>query len=144
MFTQLIVSALVATVSAQNQDCSLTNFQPCLKVMEEYKIATCGHLHKHLNYFNECLCYQQVYVGQCYSQCPGNAEVQTKFQKVQVPKIMQTCNAAGLNPTNLTFPASYANTGIDDGPYPGWTVSGAYNAVPATIIGTVAVIAALL
>ncbi|KAI8901149.1 hypothetical protein BC833DRAFT_617921 [Globomyces pollinis-pini] len=119
MISQLMVPMLlIASVSAQNQDCNQTNFGACQTVVADYKKNTCDTLRNHPNYFKECLCYQAVANGNCYQQCPGNAGLQASYQSVVLPQIRAVCSNAGLDPNNLPVQASWVGTGINDGPLP--------------------------
>lgn len=97
---------LLASIAlAEQQDCSLTNFQPCLDVQQLYLEGTCNPLQaKNITYFQACECYHAVNLGYCYKQCPGNTDVQNQLITVVQPSVTQLCGAVNLNPARLPAP----------------------------------------
>ncbi|KAJ3273278.1 hypothetical protein HDV01_004636 [Terramyces sp. JEL0728] len=102
----MIFALLIAV--ARSQDCSLTNFQPCLDIIENYKETTCAMIQTSSpTYYNQCLCYQMYHQSLCYQQCPGNVTVQQDLENNVVPEMNSLCASVGLNALNLPVPPAW-------------------------------------
>jgi hypothetical protein len=95
---------LLSLVAAQ-QDCSLTNYQPCKDQAQVFMDTTCTPLlPRNRTHYDTCLCYHAVNLGFCYSQCPNNSTVQAEFNGGVANSIVSYCGAVSLNPRDLPRP----------------------------------------
>jgi hypothetical protein len=127
---------------AAQQDCGLTNYQPCKDQAQVFLDATCTPLlARNRTHYDTCLCYHAVNLGFCYSQCPNNSTVQAEFNGGIANSIVSYCGAVRLNPQALpqppvwqtfnpsTTPSSPPPTGTNAGTSPSATAtrSSAFN-----------------
>jgi len=114
-----MLSFLFVTYALSQQDCSLTNWQPCLDLATQYQESTCLPLaSKNATFYNDCLCYSYINEGYCYAQCPGNSIVQTELTTVIQPKIDAQCAAQGINPLSPPQPPVWQSYFPSDGSVP--------------------------
>jgi hypothetical protein len=96
--------ALLVGLAFAQQDCTLTNYEPCKRENLIFLENTCNPLlATNRTHYNHCLCYHNVNLANCIEQCPNNSTAIAENSAVR-NAVASLCAAVSLNPNALPNP----------------------------------------